>query len=291
MPADLPPVFRFAPSPNGALHLGHAYSALVNFELSEKVGGKFLLRIEDIDTTRCTPQLEAQMLEDLEWLGIKWAETPLRQSQHFSRYRQALETLRDEGLVYPSFMSRAQIKNKVAELENWPHDPDGSPHYPGKERAWTLDAHEQALAQNPHAIWRLDMKAALEFIGVPLVWQECAVGPSLTDGQEILVDAQKWGDVVLARTDTPTSYHLSVVIDDALQGITHVVRGKDLFEATSVHRVLQALLGLPAPVYHHHELILDDTGRKLSKSARDTSLRSLREAGLTPSDIRKMVGL
>jgi glutamyl-Q tRNA(Asp) synthetase len=286
------PVFRFAPSPNGYLHLGHALSALVNFEMAQAAGGRFLLRIEDIDRTRCRPELEAAIYEDLAWLGLAW-ETPVRrQSEHFDAYRAALAKLEAKGLVYPSFESRAEIARLVAERDargRWPRDPDGTPLYPGmasampeRERARRMQAGE------PYAL-RLDMAAAQARTG-PLDWTETGVGPGGETGP-VSARPQAWGDVVLGRKETPTSYHLSVVLDDALQGITHVVRGQDLFWSTSVHRLLQEMLELPCPIYHHHRLVLDTDGRKLSKSTRATALRELRRQGLDPAAIRRMIGV
>lgn len=288
------PVFRFAPSPNGALHLGHAFSALVCFRQARALNGRFLLRIEDIDRVRCTPQLEAQMLEDLEWLGIEWDEPPRRQSEHFSFYREALEKLEANGLAYPAFMSRGDIRKAVAERVrtegNWPNDPDGSPLYPGMEKHWSREKQREHSFQSPLHNIRLDMEATLDRIDETLHFEETGSGPRGETGI-FLATPEQWGDVVLGRSDTPTSYHLSVVLDDAEQDITHVVRGFDLFHATSVHRVLQHLFDLPVPTYHHHRLILDDKGRKLSKSAGDTSLRALRDIGMTPEDIAEIVGL
>jgi len=290
MTSAVPPVFRFAPSPNGALHLGHAYSALLNQKMARETGGTLLLRIEDIDTGRCTPELERGMIEDLQWLGMEWSGETRRQSQRFDAYTGALDRLRKMGLVYPAFMSRAEIRAAVKEKPNWPHDPDGQPHYPGSERSLNDAEREQAINEHPQHAWRLDMHAALKHLDKRLSWNESGHGP---DGETGLVEASPsiWGDVTLARSDTPTSYHLSVVLDDALQSITHIVRGQDLFHATAIHRLLQELLGLSAPLYHHHELILAKDGRKLSKSSRDTSLQSLRDAGHTPDDIRRMIGL
>jgi glutamyl-Q tRNA(Asp) synthetase len=285
------PIFRFAPSPNGYLHLGHALSALIDFDMARAAGGRFLLRIENIDATRCRAEFEAAIYEDLAWLGIAWEEPVRRQSEHFDEYRRAFWKLREMDLVYPAFESRAEIARLVAERERaapWPRDPDGVPLYPGTAKHM---APEQAARRNlgePHVL-RLDMNAATERSGA-LTWVE--VGERAGESRETLVaQPEKWGDVVLARKETPTSYHLSVVVDDALQGVTHVVRGQDLQQATSVHRVLQALLGLPAPVYHHHRLILGEDGRKLSKSTQATALRELRAQGTTPADIRRMVGL
>lgn len=288
------PVFRFAPSPNGELHLGHAYSALLNQQLAQEAGGRLLLRVEDIDTTRCTPEYEAAIYRDLEWLGIEWEEPVRRQSDHFDDYRDALERLVDAGIAYPSFMSRGEARALIAEAEasgkDWPRDPDGVPLFPTVERILP-DAERQARigAGEPYA-FRLDIHAALDHVRQPIFWREDGAGPAGETG-EILADPAAWGDIVIARKETPTSYQLSVTVDDALQGITHVVRGRDLFFATSVQRLLQELLGLPAPTYLHHDLVLGDDGRKLSKSRGDTGLSALREAGLTPHDIRRMVGL
>ena len=287
-----PPVFRFAPSPNGHLHLGHAYSALLNFDLACRTGGRFLLRIEDIDATRCKPEFETAIYEDLDWLGIGWEQPVRRQSEHLSEYRDAVDKLIAQGLVYPSFESRAEIARLVALQEAkapWPRDPDGAPLYPGTAKSLPADERARWLESGvPYAL-RLDMAAASERAG-DLGWIERGAGP---DGETGTVAArpQAWGDVILARRETPTSYHLSVVVDDALQGVTEAVRGQDLFWSTSVHRLLQQLLGLPPSAYRHHRLVLDDEGRKLSKSTLATGLRELRAAGAAPTDIRRLVGL
>jgi glutamyl-Q tRNA(Asp) synthetase len=284
------PVFRFAPSPNGYLHLGHAFSALLNFDMAREAGGRFLLRIEDIDAERCRPEYEAAIYEDLRWLGIEWEEPVRRQSEHFADYRRALAKLDALGLLYASFESRGEIARLVAAREAispWPRDPDGVPLYPGDAK--TMPAAERAArmaAGEPHAL-RLDMAAAAR--AGELTWCEDGAGPSGGIGL-VRARPQAWGDVVLARKELPTSYHLAVVVDDALAGVTHVVRGDDLYRATDVHRLLQALLGLPSPLYGHHKLILDADGKKLSKSTRATGLRALRAAGATPADIRRMVG-
>jgi len=288
----MPPVFRFAPSPNGYLHLGHARSALLNFDLARENGGRFLLRIEDIDTTRCRPAFEAAIGQDLAWLGISWEMPVRRQSEHLGCYREAVEKLLAEGLVYPSFESRAEIARLVAERETvgpWPRDPDGAPLYPGTAKSLPPDERRRLVEQGEPFALRLDMAAARARAG-ELGWIEHGSGP---DGETGVVAAcpEAWGDVILARKETPTSYHLSVVIDDALQGITEVVRGEDLFWSTSVHRLLQSLLGLPEPAYRHHPLVRDDRGQKLSKSNESTGLRDLRAAGATPDDIRRLVGL
>jgi glutamyl-Q tRNA(Asp) synthetase len=287
-----PPVFRFAPSPNGYLHLGHAFSALLNFDLAHQAGGRFLLRIEDIDATRCKAEFEDAIYQDLAWLGVAW-ETPVRrQSAHLADYRDALETLMAQGLVYPSFESRAEIARLVAQKDAeapWPRDPDGAPLYPGMARS--LSRHERArLLQSgmPYAL-RLDMAAACARAG-DLTWTEYGEGPGGETGT-VAARPGAWGDVILARKETATSYHLAVVIDDALQGVSEVVRGQDLFWSTSVHRLLQRLLGLPQPAYRHHRLILDGSERKLSKSTGATGLRELRAGGAPPAEIRRRLGL
>ena len=292
------PIFRFAPSPNGYLHLGHALSAVLNFDMAQRTGGRLLLRIEDIDAARCRPEYETAIYRDLAWLGLTWEQPVLRQSAHFDVYEAALGRLDTMGLIYPCFESRAEIARQVADRERagpWPRDPDGVPFYPGHAKG--LPAGERRRRQNagdPFAL-RLDMAAATARAyarsgGAPLTWTEIGAGPGGETGA-IVGDPAAWGDVVLARKDVPTSYHLSAVVDDARQGVTHVVRGQDLFHATGLHRLLQGLLGLPHPVYHHHRLVRDAEGHKLSKSTRATGLRELRASGATPSDIRRMIGL
>ena len=287
------PTFRFAPSPNGYLHLGHALSALLNFDLARRMGGRFLLRIEDIDATRCRREYETAIYEDLAWLGLAWEEPVRRQSEHFDAYRAATGRLRHEGLVYASFESRAEIARLVREREAqgpWPRDPDGAPLYPGSPQALPAAERERRMQEGEPFGLRLDMKAALAAAAGragPPAWHE-----TQPDGriETIAADPWVWGDVVLGRKETPTSYHLSVVIDDAAQGVTDIVRGQDLFAATGVHRLLQILLDLPEPAYRHHRLVLDAGGHKLAKSSRSTALRALRQQGATPGDIRRMVG-
>jgi glutamyl-Q tRNA(Asp) synthetase len=284
----LRPVYRFAPSPNGFLHLGHALSALLNFDMARAAGGRLLLRIEDIDAARCRPQYEEAIYEDLTWLGLHWEGPVRRQSSRFEDYRAALARLDGMGLVYPGFESRSEIARMIAQRD-WPRDPDGSPLYPGHARSLPRAEREARIDAGESFTLRLDIEAAVTRAG-PLTFVETGAGPAGETGVLAAVP-QSWGDVVLARKELPTSYHLSVVVDDASQGVTHVVRGQDLFHAASVHRLLQALLDLPAPTYRHHRLILDAHGRKLSKSTRATALRALREEGATPADIRRMLGL
>jgi glutamyl-Q tRNA(Asp) synthetase len=287
-------VFRFAPSPNGELHLGHAYSALLNAKLAKAAGGRFLLRIEDIDTTRCTPEFEAAIYRDLSWLGIEWEEPVRRQSEHFAEYGALLERLIRAGLVYPAFMSRGEIRAHIADQEtrgrHWPHDPDGAPLYPGMDKQLSKRERRRRIDRGDAFAWRLDMEAALGEVAHPLFWRE-AGDESLTATERVDASPEDWGDVVIARKDIPTSYHLSVVADDALQGITHVVRGRDLYLATGIQRVLQELFGFSAPVYFHHRLVDGPDGRKLSKSLRDSGIRALRESGSTPPEIRRMIDM
>jgi len=285
-------VLRFAPSPNGYLHLGHAYSALLNADMARGFGGRLLLRIEDIDTERCRPEYEDAIHEDLRWLGMSWQEPVRRQSDHFADYQMAIDRLEAEGLLYPSFETRRELAALAAELDRrggWPRDPDGVPIYAGRARRLSAaESQRWRAAGEPFAL-RLAMDKAMARAGV-LTWTETGAGPS---GQTARITAapQIWGDVILARKDSPASYHLAAVVDDALQGVTDIVRGQDLFWSTGIHRLLQALLGLPEPSYHHHKLILDEAGQKLAKSTNATGLRELRAAGVKPFDIKRMVGL
>ncbi|QFR33540.1 tRNA glutamyl-Q(34) synthetase GluQRS [Ancylobacter sp. TS-1] len=286
------PVFRFAPSPNGLLHLGHARSALLNAAMAEAAGGRLLLRIEDIDATRCRPDYEAAIHEDLGWLGLDWERPVRRQSEHLAEHAAALARLEAMGLVYASFESRGDIRRALENRPDWPHDPDGAPLFPFP-RVATDEAERarRAAAGEPFAL-RLDMRRAAALArarGGPLDWRE--VPERGGEGETVTADPLAWGDVVIARKEVPTSYHLAVVVDDALQGVSHVVRGADLKAATSVHRVLQALLGLPAPLYTHHSLLLDDEGRKLSKSIGSESLAALRARGMTPDEARRRAGV
>lgn len=288
------PVFRFAPSPNGALHLGHALSAFLNADMAARLHGRFLLRIEDIDIARCTPELEAAMCEDLHWLGLNWEEPVRRQSEHFDEYESVLKKLIRAELVYPAFMSRGDIRAYISEAgdhgRTWPRDPDGVPHYPPADRNLTARERRRRMDSGAPFAWRLDVEAAMARIGEPLMWTEFA-DETLERRTTVAARPQAWGDIVIARKDAPTSYHLSVILDDAAQNVSHIVRGRDLYDATSVQRLLQELLGLPQPAYFHHRLVVGDDGRKLSKSARDTGLSQLRLSGATPADIRSLLGL
>jgi len=288
------PTVRFAPSPNGLLHVGHARSAMLNWQFAKARHGTFLLRIEDIDITRARPEFEAAIFEDLAWLGLDWPNPVRRQSDHFAAYQAGLGELRKLGLLYPAFLSRAETSARISETERtgrvWPRDPDGAPHYPGDHRKLSPSERDRRIAAGePHA-WRLDMQAALDGLDARLSWTEHGSGPSGETG-EINADPGAWGDVILARRDVPASYHLSVTVDDAIQNISDVIRGEDLFAATSVHRLLQHLLGLPAPRYHHHDLVRDQQGRKLSKSDGSTSIASLRQEGASPEDILTLAGV
>jgi glutamyl-Q tRNA(Asp) synthetase len=274
-PAVPSPRLRFAPSPNGRLHLGHAYSALLNAEIARALQGELLLRIEDIDPVRCRPVLTDALVEDLAWLGLRFPEPVWRQSARMSTYRAALDDLRRRDLIYPCTCTRREILDTAGDAR----DPDGAPLYPGTCRGRPVPA-------GPHA-WRLDMARALALCPGPHTYTAFAPG-----GADRMHDADpaRWGDAVLGRKDVPTSYHLAVVLDDAAQGITHIVRGEDLEAATDLHVLLQRLLGLPTPRYHHHRLIRDESGDKLSKSLRSEALAALRERGVSAKEARARLG-
>jgi glutamyl-Q tRNA(Asp) synthetase len=261
---------RFAPSPTGDLHLGHAYSALLGFDAARGVGGVFRLRIDDIDGSRSREAYVAASLADLAWLGIAWDGEPLRQSGHLAAYQAALDDLRARDLVYPCFCTRADIAASLAAPHGAP-DHSGGAIYPGTCRH--LDAAERArrLAAEPHC-WRLDMEKAADVAG-ELHWEEQGKGARLAD-------PRAHGDVVLARKDAPASYHLASTVDDAMMGVTHIIRGADLLASTDVHRLLQALLGLPTPLYRHHALVCGADGKRLAKRAAAASLAALRDAGV-----------
>ncbi len=285
-------VFRFAPSPNGLLHLGHALSAMLNHDLAAACGGRFLLRIEDIDPARSRPEFEAAIYRDLAWLGLDWERPVRRQSEHLAFYAEALERLKAMGVLYPGFLSRGEVKARVVAHEAaggvWPRDPDGAPLYPTEERALDRARALAWIAEGRQHAWRLDMDRARALAPDALDWSEAGAGP---EGETGIVAAkpERWGDVILSRPDAPASYHLAVVLDDAVQGITDVVRGQDLFHATAVHRLLQSLLGLPAPAYTHHGLVSGPDGRKLSKSNQDTGIAAYRDKGVSPAGIRALL--
>jgi glutamyl-Q tRNA(Asp) synthetase len=276
-------VTRFAPSPSGYLHLGHAHSALFAARAAQAKGerGRFLLRIEDIDQGRCRPEFETATYEDLAWLGLAWEAPVRRQSDHFADYRAALDQLAAQGVIYPCFCTRADIQAEIARAGQAPHGPDG-PLYPGMCRALGEDERESRIAAGEQHALRLDVARAAEIAG-SLTW--CDLGEG-----EVAADPQSLGDVVLARKETPTSYHLAVTLDDALQGVTLVTRGRDLFHATHTHRLLQALLSLPVPDWHHHALLADESGQRLAKRHDALSIRALRAAGKLPEEVRAMAG-
>ncbi len=276
-------VTRFAPSPTGYLHPGHAYSALFAYEAARAEGGKFLLRIEDIDPVRRRPEFTEALLEDLRWLGLIWEEPVRRQSEHMEDYAAALAKLRAMGLLYPCFCTRSEIEKEVMASAAAPHlapqGPDG-PAYPGTCKELDPEERAQRARLKGPASWRLDVAKALEMTG-PLYWSDRAMG-------RVEAAPLDFGDVVLARKDAPTSYHLSVTVDDELQHVTLVTRGKDLFRATDVHRLLQALLKYATPDYHHHELLTDGAGRRFAKRDKDITLRALRASGRTASEVREL---
>jgi glutamyl-Q tRNA(Asp) synthetase len=269
-------VTRFAPSPTGWLHLGHAYAAL--FAQEKACGGRFLIRLEDIDGTRARPEYEEAIFEDLAWLGLSWEMPVRRQSDHWDDYRAALAKLEALGLLYPCFCTRREIQEEIARAGNAPQGPDG-PLYPGTCRNRGLTERAERIAKGEAYALRLDVAKATRLVSQELVWSDRGHG-SFTAKPDV------FGDVVLARKDTPASYHLAVVVDDALQGITLVTRGEDLLEATHLHRLLQELLDLPVPEWHHHRLITDETGKRLAKRDDARSLRSLRTAGWTPERVK-----
>lgn len=289
-------VFRFAPSPNGRLHLGHAFSACLNQHLAEVSNGTLLLRIEDIDIGRSRKAFIQAIFDDLRWLGIDYAPNPIQQSQRFDIYQQSLNELRALGLIYPCWASRAEIRNHVMDqpggIAAWPRDPDGALIYPKLYRDISDRQRKALMWENRDFAWRIDIDAlhalAEEKNGGALTYVEVdALTP--TEKTQERVDARLYGDVIIARKDIPTSYHLSVVVDDALQNVTHVVRGRDLRPATHIHRLLQIVLGLPAPIYTHHKLLRAPEGRRLSKTAGDTSFRALELAGYSGADIRQLM--
>jgi glutamyl-Q tRNA(Asp) synthetase len=279
---------RFAPSPTGYLHLGHAFAALTAYDTARAAGGAFVLRIEDIDRTRCRSEYEAAIFEDLDWLGIRWEEPVRRQSEHFADYAAALDALERLGMLYPCFCTRREIAEEVARAVDAPHGPEG-PLYPGTCRANSMEDRVVRMESEPYAL-RLDIAKAAEHVGRPLYFDERGRGPDGERGRRP-VEAPMLGDVVLARKELPASYHLAAVVDDALQGIDLVTRGEDLYHATHIQRLLQELLGLDAPVYAHHRLILDETGKKFSKRNQAMTLRALRAGGASPADLRAGLGL
>lgn len=278
----MPAITRFAPSPTGRLHLGHAYSALLSAQRAElDQGGRFILRIEDIDGTRCKPEFVEGIYEDLAWLGLNWEEPVRVQSEHLDDYRTNLQILETKGLLYPCFCTRKEIQDEILRSDAAPHGPEGAL-YPGTCRKLSQDERETLLKSGKPYALRLDVDRALETTG-PLCWQDRHQG-------EIPADPASLGDVVLARKDIATSYHLAVTTDDALQGITLVTRGEDLFHSTHIHRLLQELLELPVPDYEHHPLLTDASGNRLAKRDQSITLATLRDSGLTPGEVRERCG-
>lgn len=282
---------RFAPSPTGQLHLGHAFSALTAFETAQKAGGRFLLRIEDIDTIRCQPEFEQAILDDLEWLGLTW-ETPVRrQSEHFDEYRAGLDRLMAMGVVYRCFKTRKEILEDIGRA---PHHPGEGPEgiiYPGPAEPLSADEEAEKIAAGEPYAWRLSMTAVQARLGdlSRLTFQEIGEGPNGESGL-CAIQPELIGDAILARKDIGTSYHLAVTLDDAKQDISHVIRGQDLFFATTMHRILQALLDLPVPVYQHHRLLTGDDGERFTKRDRSETLAAMRAAGADAADIRRQLG-
>ena len=288
---SLKPILRFAPSPNGYLHLGHAYSALITDAMAQARGGTMLLRIEDIDPSRSKPEFVEAIFEDLHWLGLTWPEPVMRQSERFAAYAQAFDTLVQMGLVYPCFCSRTEVAEHAHGT-----DPDGAPRYGGTCQAIRREVALARIAAGEKAAWRLDMVAAIRSVSLPYLVSESErflyekQRLDVSEPQPREVHPEDWGDAVIVRKDTPTSYHLSVVVDDAAQSVSHVTRGRDLYRATDLQVLLQKLLDLTTPIYAHHGLIRDDGDKKLSKSKGAPSLRSLREAGVTAEEVRRRVG-
>lgn len=274
-------VTRFAPSPTGRLHLGHAYAALFAYEKARKAAGRFLLRLEDIDPTRCTSLFAEAIEEDLAWLGLEWEKPPRQQSEHLPDYAAALEKLKEEGLLYPCFCTRKEVSEESASFLNAPQGPEG-PLYAGTCKNLT-EAERAEKEKTRLPVWRLDVAAACQRTG-PLRFHDEKQG-------WLEATPERFGDVVLARRDIQTSYHLAVTVDDALQGVTLVTRGEDLLPSTSIHVLLQKLLGYETPSYAHHRLLCDETGRRYAKRDRSVTLASLRAAGETPSTIREKIGL
>ena len=274
-------VTRFAPSPTGYLHLGHAHSAIYAWRTAREADGRFLLRIEDIDPGRCRPEFTTAILEDLAWLGLDWDGEVRVQSQHLPAYRRSLDALAARGLLYPCFCTRADIAREIAASASAPHGPDG-PLYPGTCRRLTPDDRAARIARGEAHARRLDMAAALATLDAPLTFAE--------HGRRLTCDPAQFGDAVLARKDVPASYHLCVTHDDAAQGVTLVTRGEDLLPATHLHRLLQHLMGWPEPAYAHHPLLTDASGRRLAKRDRAATLRDLRAAGRSQAEVRALAG-
>ena len=274
-------ITRFAPSPTGPLHKGHAYSALLAYNYAKEYDGLFILRFEDIDTMRCRPEYNDAIFEDLKWLGLEWPEPVRIQSCHFEYYKHSLDALMAMGLIYPCFCTRKEIREEIERSPKAPHGPEGAP-YPGTCKHRTPFERSDKIKAGANYAWRLDMQKAIDHLKAhlkwPLTWQDI-------DGIEHMANPSSLGDIVLARKDTPTSYHLSVTVDDALQGITHVIRGDDLLHTTPIHVLLQALLDLPTPIYYHHKLLLNESGKRYAKRNESATLQSLRLSGVDPCSL------
>lgn len=290
-------ITRFAPSPTGYLHLGHAYSASLASDAAAKAGGVFLLRLEDIDTTRCRPEFETAIYEDLAWLGLRWPLPVRRQSDHMADYAAALDRLRALGVVYRCFLTRKEI---AAASLSAPHTPgegaanedDGGVIYTGPTRIMSDDEQEARIARGESFAWRLSIKYSQDLLGENFARLEFVErAPGSNAEQIVSARPEQLGDVIIARKDTPTSYHLSVTHDDALQGVTHIIRGEDLRLSTHIHVLLQRLLHLPTPTYWHHPLLTGPDGKRYAKRDRSLTLASLRDAGVSPADIRSRIGL
>lgn len=282
-----PPVFRFAPSPNGYLHLGHVYSALVTCHMAKKINGRFLLRLEDIDIGRTRQEFIEAIYEDLKWMGLSWEEPVRRQSEHFSEYEEKINILLENDLIYPCFATRKEISEAIVVKNTpaYPLDPDGAPIYPQIYKNMSASELESRKKTGQLYAYRLDMDAALAFVKEKSLSLTIKIMDEHGTIKLKQASPERWGDTVLVRKDTPTSYHLSVVCDDAKQGVTHITRGKDLEAATDLHALLQAIFELPSPIYHHHPLLIDKTGQKLSKSKGSKSIREMREEGCSPQQI------
>jgi len=284
-------VTRFAPSPTGPLHLGHAFAALIAYDTAQKERGRFLLRMEDIDKARCRAEFEETIFEDLAWLGLEWERPVRRQSEHFEFYKESLEKLQTADLLYPCFCTRKEIADEITRASQAPHVKPHAmegPLYPGTCRALSLAQRKMRIESGAPYALRIDTKKASMIAG-RLTFYERGQGPNGEEGLQN-VQPELLGDVVLARKEMPTSYHLAVVVDDALQGVSLVTRGNDLFHSTHIQRLLQSLLGLPEPSYAHHRLITDSLGKKFSKRDDSVTLRALREKGLIVEDIKKQIG-
>ena len=282
-------ITRFAPSPTGYLHLGHAYAAIYAAATALDTGGRFLVRIEDTDQARCRVEFEIAIEEDLHWLGLSWERPVRRQSEHFDDYANALKRLKDLNCVYPCFCTRKEIEAEFAASAGAPQGPDG-PLYPGTCKLLDVAERTQRVDRGDQHAWRMDVARATAISGRTLTFYEAGVGPNGERGR-IEVQPEIYGDFVLARKDAPASYHLAVVVDDAIQGVSMVTRGNDLFASTHLHRLLQALLGLPEPLYNHHRLICDAAGKRLAKRDQAASLRQLRAQGTSAMQIYEMLGL